>query len=191
MAERSVPSCTGNALRNKQGLQGRGALHNSQLAPGIRGERSRWCGLASALLWASGGKWYFRLILSNLWCFVVSGVEGGVAGKQSFKQNRMSLAENVKAWSCDFMLALHVNLSNFKHLADQDFYVVKPDKTVPIFSWTPGIGNMKFSTAASVFTAEAIPNPWQRYTTSCYYSFAWISIPSQIVLTFVRLISET
>ena len=51
--------------------------------------------------------------IEPLWCFVVSGVEGGVAGKQSFKQNSMSLAENVKAWSCDFMLALHVNLSNF------------------------------------------------------------------------------
>ena len=46
-------------------------------------------------------------------------------------------------------------MSPLSYLPDHDFYVVKPEKIVPIFSYTPGLGNIKFSTAASAFTAQA------------------------------------
>jgi len=47
-------------------------------------------------------------------------------------------------------------------LTGHDFYIVKPDKTVPIFSYTPGLANMKFSSAASAFSSQAwhIIAPW-------------------------------
>ena len=36
-----------------------------------------------------------------------------------------------------------------------DFYVVKPGNTIPLFAYTPGVTNLKFSTIASAFTREA------------------------------------
>ena len=45
--------------------------------------------------------------------------------------------------------------NHLSYLSDHDYYMVKPEKTVPIFSYTPGLGNVKFSTAASAFSAQA------------------------------------
>jgi len=37
----------------------------------------------------------------------------------------------------------------------QDFFIIKPDKDPAMFSYAPGIGNLKFGCIASAFTKEA------------------------------------
>ena len=56
-----------------------------------------------------------------------------------------------------FLLELNYLLKRNMHSspARKDYFVVTPEKSVPIFSYTPGLGNMKFSTAASGFTNQA------------------------------------
>ena len=36
-----------------------------------------------------------------------------------------------------------------------DFFIVKPDNNPAMFSYAPGIGNLKYSCIASAFTKEA------------------------------------
>ena len=72
-------------------------------------------------------------------------------------------------WACHWLLDYHFthlfsNYFNYWSIdplvkwlpcSGADFYVVKPGNTVPLFSYTPGATNLKFSTIASAFTREA------------------------------------
>ena len=38
---------------------------------------------------------------------------------------------------------------------EHDYFIVKPDPIVPVFSYNPSVANLKFTTIAGAFPAEA------------------------------------
>eukprot|EP00435_Cladocopium_sp_Y103_P022451 s810_g5.t1 len=56
-----------------------------------------------------------------------------------------------------------------------DYFVIKPGKNIPTFSYTPTLSNLKFATLASIFTREALAEPEIWEEDEQRYNVAWSS----------------